>query len=352
MSKDDRNPVNPFTGKKHFDNVNDDEFLNECYNIYYQEINRYQLLDETEMGKSVFNITSNIVHAVGEYLTKINRYDYVDGYYDWEVHLVNSEIVNACCYPGGKIIVYSGILSYMQNADELAFVLAHEVSHALLDHSRTQQSVEQTKNSVSNISWMGSFALDMLGFGEVGNIARAAINVADAGSHYFLTQPWGRDHELEADKLGLIIAYLSGYDVNVVPSFWERFSASGGNDFDFFSTHPSDEKRIAVMKESLNEISMNNDFYSRPVLPETPKAKKEYAKIEQNFIPKLQKNQEGMSSPASNNNVCSNCGNPIGSDDSFCNNCGSKIVNDLYCTNCGNKVEEDDVFCTNCGKKL
>lgn len=317
MSKDSRSPVNPFTGKKHYDTVDDDKFLAECYNVYYAEIKKYQLLDNTEIGQQVIKVTKNIVNSVEEYLKKIGRYDYVQGYYDWEVHLVNSDIINACCYPGGKIIVYAGILKAMKNEDELAFVLGHEISHALLDHSRTQQSIHQTKNTMSTVSYLGSFALDVLGLGGVGNMARAAINIADAGSQYFLTQPWGRDHELEADKLGLIFAHLAGYNVNIVPEFWQRFSQSSGNKFDFFSTHPSDDKRIAVMKESLHELSQNPDYYSKPLLPETPKAKQEYNDSSKNPTPQVQPNKRA----------------------SFCTQCGAELVeNAKFCTNCGNKL--------------
>ena len=353
MSKDDRSPLNPFTGKKHFDKVNDDQFLAECYNLYYQELNHYQLLDDTPNGKVVFDVTSKLVQTVGDYLSKIGRFDYVDGYYDWEVHLVNSEIVNACCYPGGKIIVYSGILEYMQNSDELAFVLAHEVSHALLDHSRTQQSVQQTKNSVSTVTWIGSFALDMMGLGGAGDMARAAINVAHAGSDILISQPWGRDHELEADKLGLILAYLAGFNVNVAPSFWQRFTQNSGNNFDFFSTHPSDDKRIAVMRESLDEIYNEKDFYSQPLLPETPKAKKEYHADSQKAIPEVQ-NVNSQGQPAPNNTdglKCPQCGGPIHSEDNFCNNCGIKLEK-INCPNCNGAVLAADNFCIHCGQKL
>ncbi len=352
MSKDDRSPLNPFTGKKHYDNVNDDKFLAECYNYYYQEVNQFQLLDDTPNGKVVFDVTSRLVQTVNDYLMKIGRYDYVDGYYDWEVHLVNSSIVNACCFPGGKIIVYAGILEYMENSDELAFVLAHEVSHALLDHSRTQQSVEQTKNSISNISWIGSFALDMMGLGGAGDLTRAAINVAHAGSNLLVTQPWGREHELEADKLGLYIAYLAGFNVNVAPSFWQRFTQSGGNDFDFFSTHPSDNKRIAVMRESLEEIYNEKDFYSKPLLPETPKAKKEYHNDTQKPIPQVANvNSQNVSNSNSQEITCPKCGGIIHSDDNFCNYCGIKL-NKIKCPECNGEVLAEDHYCMYCGHKL
>jgi len=271
MAKDDRNPLNPFTGKKHYDKVNDDRFLAECYQVYAQEVNKYEVLDQTQVGQQVLQVSNNLIRTIVDYLQKIGRSDYVDGYYDWEVHLVKSDIVNACCYPGGKIIIYSGILQLIQNEDEFAFVLGHEIAHALLDHSRTQASVHETKNSVSKISWIFTYILDMLGYAGAGNVARAAINVANTGSQFFLTQPWGRDHELEADKLGLTISYLAGYNVEIVPEFWKKFSAHSGNEVDFFSSHPSDSKRIKVMQDSLDEIKSGKDFYSKPLLPETPK---------------------------------------------------------------------------------
>ncbi len=276
MSKDSRSDLNPFTGKKHYDNINDDEFLNQCYNAYYTEIKKYQILDQTPQGQMVYNVTNNLINTVQDYLRKINRLDYVQDYYDWEVHLVNSEIANACCYPGGKILVYSGILKYMRNEEELAFVLSHEVSHALLDHSRTSASVQKTKNSLFSLSYIIGIILEFLGIRGARQLTQAATGIANMGSQYLLTQPWGRSHELEADKLGLIIAYLSGYNVDVVPEFWKNFSKNMGNEFDFFSSHPADSKRIAVMKESLLEIKNNPDFYSKPLLPETPKAKAEY----------------------------------------------------------------------------
>jgi predicted Zn-dependent protease len=278
MSKDDRSQVNPFTGKAHYDTVDDDAFLEECYNAYYNEVGQYELLDNTQAGQMVMDITVLLVRTVEDYLQKINRMDYVIDYYDWEVHLVNSSIANACCYPGGKIIVYAGILEYMQSGEELAFVLAHEISHALLDHSRTSASVQKTKNSIFSFSYIIGMILELFGIRGASQLTQAATNIANMGSHYLLTQPWGRNHELEADKLGLIVAYLAGYNVDIVPEFWKNFSKNKGNEFDFFSSHPADSKRIAVMNESLVEIKNNPDFYSRPLLPETPKVNEAYLK--------------------------------------------------------------------------
>ena len=110
MSKDDRSGLNPFTGKSHYDNIDDDKFLNECYNEYYNEIDGHEILDQTQEGQLILKVTSNLITAVEDYLAKIGRSDYTADYYDWEVHLIADEAENAMCIPGGKIIVLSGIL--------------------------------------------------------------------------------------------------------------------------------------------------------------------------------------------------------------------------------------------------
>ena len=86
MAKDDRSGVNPFTGKKHFDIVNDDKFLQQSYNEYYAMINQSQLLDNTPTGQAVIKVALNLINAVQDYLSKIGRLDYVENYYDWDVH--------------------------------------------------------------------------------------------------------------------------------------------------------------------------------------------------------------------------------------------------------------------------
>lgn len=391
MAKDDRSPINPFTGKEHYDAVNDDEFLAMCYKTYYEDINNSELLDDTPNGQMVLHVASQLIRTVEDFLTKIGRYDYVENYYDWEFHLANNPEVNAYCIPGGKILVYSGIFQIADDEEKLAFILGHEMAHALLDHSRTKFSVQQTKDTITNVSWVGSFALDLLGFEGAGALTRAAVNIADIGSHFFLTQPWGRDHEYEADKLGMILIHLAGYDVNVVPDFWHKFTGGATNTFDFFSTHPADDKRIAVMRESLDDILNEDDFYSKPVLPETPAPKEEY-KIGAGIsgVPKIP--METSNTPATataftsssthkTGDTCSECGsivsptakfctvcgnkiekeNPLACpecgyitkpEDNFCKSCGHKLTKELFCSQCGVKVSESQSFCTKCGNKL
>ena len=361
MAKDNRSALNPFTGKEHHDNINDDKFLEECYREYYHIINNAQIADNSSEGQLIGNVASKLIRAVESYLSSIGRIDYVEEYYDWEFHLLLDNTVNAFCIPGGKIAVFSGILSVARTEEELAFILGHEMAHALLDHTRTRQSVQNTKNTLTTVSWFGSFAFDLIGMGEVGNLTRAAVNTASIGSQFFLLNPWGRDQELEADRLGMLIIHWAGYDITGVPAFWQKMSGQNANNFDFFSTHPADEKRINVMKSLVLEIEEGID-YSKPVLAENPNAK--FTQKTDNVSMKICKNcghKELMDAIFCTSCgakfefhlSCPNCGANIDESDSFCTSCGFKLTTgELKCFNCGQIVNEGDTFCTNCGKKL
>lgn len=333
MAKDDRSSLNPFTGKEHYDTVNDDKFLEECYREYYGIVNKAQIIDNTPEGQLVYKVASNLINAVYDYLSSIGRLDYVQDYYDWEFHLLLDNTVNAFCIPGGKIAVFSGILSVANNEEELAFILGHEMAHALLDHTRTRASAQNTKDTLTTVSWFGSFAFDLLGMGGIGDLTRAAVNTASIGSQFLLLNPWGRDQELEADRLGMLIIHWAGYDISGVPAFWQKMSSQNANNFDFFSTHPADDKRIAVMESLVSEIEEGID-YTKPVLAETPNPKN---------APKIE--SEPMK-------VCKNCGHQEKEDALFCTNCGTKFDELLICPNCGANINEGDSFCTSCGFRL
>ncbi|WP_407394077.1 M48 family metalloprotease [Methanobrevibacter sp.] len=309
MAKNDRSAVNPFTGKKHFDMVNDDKFLQQSYNEYYAMVNKSQLLDNTQDGQIVRNVAIKLINAVNEYLAKIGRLDYVENYYDWDFHLVANNTVNAFCMPGGKIIMFSGILSVANTEEKVAFILGHEMAHALLDHSRTRASAQTAHNAVTSAAWVGSLAMDLFGLGALGNLTRAATNVASAGSQYLLLNPWGRDQELEADKLGMMIIHWAGYDISSIPAFWQSMSGRNPNNTDFFSTHPADSKRIAVMNEMIHEIENQKDFYSQPVLSDKVTPKEEFKDSHEPNTAKF----------------CQKCGAPLEADSKFCTKCGTKL---------------------------
>ena len=145
--------------------------------------------------------------------------------------------------------------------------------------------------------------------------------------------PWGRDQELEADRLGMLIIHWAGYDIEGVPAFWQKMSSQNANNFDFFSTHPADDKRIAAMQSLVLEIDNGID-YSKPVLADKP---------DSNFTPQIE------TTPMK---ICKNCGHEERDDALFCTSCGAKFGEKLTCPNCGFNINEGDTFCTSCGFKL
>lgn len=339
----------------------------------------------------MIQVVSKLIKTVEDFLIKIGRYDYVEGYYEWEVHLTRNNEVNACCFPGGKIIVYEGLFTIANTEERLAFVLAHEMAHALLDHGRTKVSAQNTQSGIAGLAIVGSFAFDLLGLGEIGAMTRAATNIIDFSSHFFLMQPWGRDQEVEADKLGMFIIHLAGYDVLEVPRFWREHVGENAGTFDFFSTHPADEKRITQMIQTADEIINTSDFYSQPLLsinqdpkietnnntPNIPIDSQNQPRIgnESTLIHNTSNNEDIIICPICgeqtlNKKFCINCGNKIedknkdnnlrchrcgaiiNKNDIFCNNCGIKLEINFFCESCGNKVNVNDKFCTSCGKKL
>jgi len=361
MSKDDRSAINPFTGKKHLDLVNDDQFLNECYNQYYSMVNQCQLLDNTSEGQLVNHVASKLIGTVGSYLKQIGRFDYVEDYYDWEVHLVSSEVANAFCMPGGKIVIYSGILSIANTEESLAFIMGHEMAHALLDHSRTQTSERQRKNSITGIARLGGIGLSLFGFRELAELTFAATNVAELSSEYLLLQPHGRDQELEADKLGITLIHLAGYNIQSIPDFWRKMSSQNSNEFDFFSTHPADSKRINAMGEMINIIQNQTDFYSAPILSDEFKSTATITENSNN--PQINQTEYSNNNTRNTNpnqstktyfnrKICLNCGKIVESSNNFCTDCGNQLTIDTKCNNCGENVSPEDKFCSNCGCKF
>lgn len=372
MAKDDRSAVNPFTNKEHLDLIDDDKFLDQCYNEYYRIINNSQLLDNTQEGLLVRNIATNLINAVERFLANIGRSDYTEDYYDWEFHLVNDATVNAWCMPGGKIVMYAGMFGPANSEDDLALILGHEMAHALLDHSRTRASATSAKNAVTTAARLGSIGLSLFGFGEAAALTRVVTDVADIGSELFVLQPFGRDQEFEADRLGMMIMHWAGYDITKVPEFWARVSSQNSNEHDFFSTHPADSKRIAQMHEIINEIDNGKDFYAAPVIGNGSNSQTKSLSIPEGKIkcPKcsniidddakfcvycgndLSSIKENLISERNaSKTICHNCGSVMDKDSNFCTVCGTNLKEKI-CSKCGKVLGDGDLFCTNCGKRV
>lgn len=164
--------------------------------------------------------------------------------WDWQVSLIDSEELNANCGPGGKIIVYSGLIEQLQLTDaELAAVMGHEIAHALREHSREAMSKAYGTQMATQ---MGAA---IFGLGELGQ------QMANTGVEYLMTLPNSRSNENEADIIGLELSARAGYDPNAAITLWQKMSkASNGAPPEFMSTHPSSSSRIAALQAAIPKV--------------------------------------------------------------------------------------------------
>lgn len=236
--------VVPITGRKHNLLVSDAEILslsNQEYSKYMQRAKHSSNATNTAM---VQRVGKRLASAVETYLRNNGMASEIQNF-QWEFNLVASNEVNAFCMPGGKIVVYEGLLPITQNEAALAVVLGHEIAHAVAKHSAEQMSKKMRQQYATQI---GGAVL-----GQVAGQNTAAIATAIAQQGFsFANLKYSRDDETEADHIGLIFAAMAGYDPAVAVPFWQRMAAqSGGNQNDMFSDHPSDAKRIAAIQALL-----------------------------------------------------------------------------------------------------
>ena len=164
--------------------------------------------------------------------------------FNWRVSVVNSDQVNAFCLPGGKIVVYTGILPVAENETGLATVIGHEVAHAVARHGAERVF----KNQLVQTAMVGaSFSLSDMDFQQ----RQAIMGLLGAGAQYGVLLPFARDHEVEADQMGLLYMARAGYDPRESIAFWERMgqAAGAGQPPEFMSTHPSHGTRIANLQQ-------------------------------------------------------------------------------------------------------
>ena len=190
-------------------------------------------------------VGQKMVSALESYMKKNGQEEALSGL-TWEFQLVDSAAVNAFCLPNGKIVFFDGILKYADTPDYIAVVMGHEMAHAIAKHGNERMSQEAAVNL------LGSLASDAVGL-KKGAAAQNLFNIGfGIGSQVGLLLPYSRKHEYEADKIGMYIMDIAGYDVNAAPEFWEKMLEGGtGMSTDFLSTHPSDAKRIAALKEAI-----------------------------------------------------------------------------------------------------
>ncbi|WP_163398826.1 M48 family metallopeptidase [Flavobacterium fluviatile] len=234
--------TNPVTGKKDLNFVSNSELFPSSFQQYDTFLKENKVISGTADAQRVNLVGSKIKAAAEKYLTYLGQTQYLKDY-RWEYKLVENKEVNAWCLPGGKIVVYSGILPITQNESGLATVMGHEVSHALANHGAQRMSASQLQQ-------LGAVGVAVATGSQSAEKQAMWQEYYGLGSQVGVMLPFSRSHESEADKIGLTLMAIAGYNPDDSIAFWTRMSAkSGGSGTpEFLSTHPSDATRIANLK--------------------------------------------------------------------------------------------------------
>jgi len=225
--------------------VSNNELLASSFQQYDEFLSENKVITGTDDAIMVERIGVNIRKAAEKWLASEGNSSYLKDY-RWEYHLVDSKEVNAWCMPGGKIVVYTGILPLTQTEDGLATVMGHEVAHALLNHG-------QQRVSASVLQQIGAVGVAIATSKQSKESQSLLMTAYGAGSSLLGTLPFSRKHESEADHYGLLLMAIAGYNPEASVPFWERMAANGGSVPEFLSTHPSDTTRIKQLREIIPE---------------------------------------------------------------------------------------------------
>lgn len=240
---------NALSGKKQLTLLPETE-LQSMANTEYQKFlstNKVVTATTNRDADMVQRVGNRIVKAVEEYYAERNISDKLTGF-KWAVNLVEDKAVNAWCMPGGKIVVYTGILPITQNEAALAAVMGHEVSHALLQHGNQRMSQ-------GLLQQLGGVALAVAVANKPQETQNLFLGAYGVGTTVGVMLPFSRNHELEADRYGLIWTAMAGYNPQEAIGLWERMekAANGQKPPEFLSTHPSEGRRIEKLKEMMPE---------------------------------------------------------------------------------------------------
>ncbi len=236
----------PITGRKQNLLVTDAEINSMALKQYQQTLQSSKLSSNAANTAMVKRVGEKLASAVVSYLKNNGLADEVKNY-DWEFNLVQDNQVNAWCMPGGKIVVYEGLLPVTQDEASLAIVLGHEIAHAVAKHSAERLSSSYRQQYGTQI--LGTV---LAGSGLSQGTTQLIALGTSLGSQLY-TSGFSRKQESEADHMGLIFAAMAGYDPQVATSFWQRMASQGSGSASLFSDHPSDETRIKDIQKWMPE---------------------------------------------------------------------------------------------------
>lgn len=240
----------PITGRKTRLLVDDAQILSLSTQQYQEYMSAAKLSTNQNNTALVKRVGQRLASAVENFLMNKGYANEVQNF-QWEFNLVADNQANAFCMPGGKIVVYEGMLPVTQDEASLAIVLGHEIAHAVAKHSAEQLSKQTRQQYAAQIG--GSVLSSVASAKGLGNYAQLLDMVAQTGFN-FANLKYSRDNEIEADRLGLVFAAMAGYDPQLAIPFWQRMAASStSTTSELLSDHPSDEKRIAELQKRMPE---------------------------------------------------------------------------------------------------
>ncbi len=236
----------PITGRKQLNLIPESEMLSMSFSQYDQFLKEHQESNNAQQVALVKKVGSNIASAVEQYLRQNGKSGEISNY-KWEYHLVVDSQANAWCMPGGKIVVYTGILPITQNENGLAVVLGHEMAHAVARHGNERMSQ-------ALLAQLGGVALSQALNDKPQQTQQIWMAAYGLGAQIGVLLPYSRTQESEADHLGLIFMAMAGYNPNGALEFWQRMQAqSQGSPPVFLSDHPANQTRINDLKSEMPE---------------------------------------------------------------------------------------------------
>ncbi|HHT30905.1 MULTISPECIES: M48 family metallopeptidase [Petrimonas] len=235
----------PFTGRSQLSLVSNEQVVALSLQQYQDFMRSAPVERNTTNAQMVQRVGSRVANAV-ETFYRNNGYESELQYYQWEFNLVKDNSVNAFAMPGGKIVIYSGLLPVTQTEEALAVVVGHEIAHVIARHAQERVSQQMA------LEYGGAIAGSLLGSSVGGQIGQQVFGL---GAQYGVMLPYARKQEYEADEIGLIVMAMAGYDPRAAIPFWTRMAQSSqGTVPEFLSTHPTDEKRIARLEQIMPNI--------------------------------------------------------------------------------------------------
>jgi len=237
--------TNPFTGKKMLNAYSNAQLFPTAFQQYDQFLGENKVITGTKNAEMITRVGERIAVAAERWLNA-NGYEGYLKDYKWEYNLVDDKTVNAWCMPGGKIVFYTGILPIAENETAIAAIMGHEVAHALADHGGQRMTAATGQQLLGTAVAVGT---------QVGGVdsqkQQLIMQAYGMGSQVGVMLPFSRGHETEADKIGLIMMAIAGYNPDEASKLWERMKANSGGKApaEILSTHPSNDSRIANLKE-------------------------------------------------------------------------------------------------------